>query len=62
MPEKTGERINLGLMMGGLLVALGAATFLAELNPAAARVIFQLWPAGLIGVGVALLVPRRGVR
>jgi hypothetical protein len=43
------------LIVGGLLVAAGAAAFLGESNAAMADAIFKLWPAGLIGVGLALL-------
>jgi hypothetical protein len=43
------------LVVGGLLVAAGTAAFLGESNAAMADAIFKLWPAGLIGLGVALL-------
>jgi hypothetical protein len=61
MPEKVNVAMHPELVLGGLLVAVGAAAFLGESNAAMADAILKLWPAGLIGVGVALLF-RRGDR
>jgi hypothetical protein len=55
MPEKVRVAMHPELVVGGLLVAAGAAAFLGESNAAMADAIFKLWPAGLIGLGVALL-------
>jgi len=59
MPQKGRESMDPELMMGGLLVAAGAAALLGELNANMAEAIFRLWPAGLIGLGVALLFRTR---
>jgi hypothetical protein len=61
MPEKIKAAMHPELIVGGLLVAVGAAAFLGESNAAMAAAIFKLWPAGLIGLGVALLI-RTGDR
>ena len=55
MPEKIKVATHPELVVGGLLVAAGAAAFLGESNAAMADAIFRLWPAGLVGLGVALL-------
>ena len=61
MPEKVRMAMHPELVVGGLLTAVGAAAFLGELNAAMADAIFKVWPAGLIGLGLALLF-RTGVR
>ncbi len=55
MAEKSKESTNLELLMGGLFVLVGALALLGEMNTAMAEAIFRLWPAGLIGWGIALL-------
>lgn len=55
MPEKVKESTYQALILGGVLVLTGAAALLGELNPATADAILKLWPAGIIGLGVALL-------
>jgi hypothetical protein len=45
-------------MVGAVLVLLGAAGMLGERSAAMAETILRLWPAGLIGVGVALYLRR----
>jgi hypothetical protein len=61
MPEKVRVAMHPELVVGGLLIAVGAVAFLGELNAAMADAIFKLWPAALIGLGVALLI-RTGDR
>jgi hypothetical protein len=56
MPEKVRVAMHPELVVGGLLVAVGAAAFLGESNAAMAHAIIKLWPAALIGWGVALLI------
>jgi hypothetical protein len=56
MPERINDRTNTGLMVGGAFVLLGMAALLGELNTSLADVVLKLWPAGVIGVGVALLL------
>jgi len=55
MAGKSKQLMNPELLMGGLFVVVGALALLGELNTGMAEAIFRLWPAGLIGWGVALL-------
>jgi hypothetical protein len=58
MSAKIRESIGSELMVGAVLVMLGAAAMVGELNAAMAGIIVKLWPTGLIGLGVALCVRR----
>ena len=45
----------MGLIIGGGFVLTGIAALIAEMSPAMLDQILRFWPAGLIGMGVALL-------
>ncbi|MBV9505713.1 MAG: hypothetical protein JO323_11990 [Acidobacteriia bacterium] len=46
----------MGLILGGGFVLTGIAALIAEMSPAMVDQILRFWPAGLIGIGVALLL------
>lgn len=55
MQERIGQNTDRQLVAGSVMLLVGAAAFLGELNPNLAATIFQCWPASLIGLGVVLL-------
>ena len=44
------------LVAGTALVLLGATALAGALNPSLADAVYRLWPIGLIGWGVALVL------
>jgi hypothetical protein len=58
MPEKTREWMSPQLIVGAVLVVLGGVAMAGEQSAALATTIARLWPAGLIGLGVALYLRR----
>jgi hypothetical protein len=58
MQEKVRNAMATELAVGGALFMLGVAALAGELNTAIADVVLRLWPLGLVGLGVALVVRR----
>ena len=56
MPEKARRWMDMDLVAGSALVLLGAAALAGALNPSLADAVYRLWPIGLIGWGVALVL------
>ena len=48
-----------GVVVGGLLVALGVVVLLANFDVFGAWELWRLWPLTLVGIGLAMMLARR---
>ena len=58
MQEKIRSSMAMEITIGAGLLMCGVAAMLGELNTSVADVVLRLWPLGLVGLGVALVVRR----
>ncbi|HLI84108.1 MAG TPA: hypothetical protein VKV17_09345 [Bryobacteraceae bacterium] len=55
MQERTNLFRNQAAVMGAAMILTGIVALLVEFSPGAADALVKFWPAGIIGIGVALL-------
>jgi uncharacterized membrane protein HdeD (DUF308 family) len=56
MQERTRQSFGQAAVIGVAFMLAGVATLLVGLDPNAADAITKFWPAGVIGIGVALIL------